>query len=71
MDIEAFYQSFYQDNIRNNNYIDFIGINVSSDSNAIFVFKIYQHIGTKIERADAFLNLLDNKNMIKDYLMVL
>lgn len=70
MDIEAFYQSFYQDNVRNNNYIDFIGINVSSDSNAPFVLKIYQHIGTKIERADAFLNLLDNKNMIKDYLPI-
>lgn len=71
MNIEELYQEFYQDNIKGNKYIDFIGINVSSDYKYPFVFKTYRHIGTKIEQRDGFLDLLENKNMIKNYLPII
>lgn len=70
MNIEKIYQKFYEDNIKFSHFIDFVGINVSSDSDKPFLFKTYQHIGTSIERTDPFLSLLDRKDMIKNYLPI-
>lgn len=71
MDIEEIYQNFYKENLDNNNYIDFIGINISSSSQKQFLFKTYKHIGTVIEHYDPFLSLLKSKDMIKNYIPII
>lgn len=71
MNIEEYYQKFYQKNLANNNAIDFIGINVLVDTRQQYLFKTYQHIGTIIEQFDPFLTLLKSKNMIKNYIPII
>ena len=71
MNIEEIYQSFYKNNLINNNNIDFIGINVLADDRPRFLFKTYQHIGTVIERYDPFITLLESKDMIKNYIPII
>lgn len=70
MNIESLYQEFYQKNVQGNKYIDFIGINISFETEMPYIFKTYQHIGTTIIQSDPFLALLEKKDMIKNYLPI-
>ena len=70
MCIETLYQEFYRSSIQGCKHIDFVGVNCTSDPSAPFLFKTYQHIGANMEQLDSFLELLERKDMIKNYLPV-
>lgn len=71
MDIERAYQGFYRNYIQFGHDIDFIGVNISTDSETPLLFKTYQHIDTCIKQFDPFLSLLNRNNMIKYYLPII
>lgn len=71
MDVETLYNSFFEEFVSPwIDTIDFVGINLSSTDRQQLLFKTYRHKGTTIENKDAFLNYLEEREMIKNYLPI-